>query len=340
MTSRTATTVVERNPHELRAHHLATFFPGMRQKDFDAFKADIHAHGVREPIVLLNERILDGRHRARACAELGTLCPTRDHDEMSDGEPFDFVKSRNHSRRHESKGQRACTAALMYVDARRRAKMHGTAAPTAEAVADQQGCSRRSLFQAHGLNAVKGRWLGPDSDRRECFDAAHDGYINLGEANALLNIEDTDTRSRLLRGLQSSGEERDHARRSLCRARRAQRATARKEERRLEESVQEPLEGSLLEEADRVATVRDAIGEWRKPKGRRWKHPVTIDCTPELWAALQAIDALKDRTKSKLRRLIDLPDDYAAFLELENLRPRKGGRRPAYSLIREQEEDS
>lgn len=52
-------------------HSLSLPYPPMADAEFAAFKADIEANGQREPIRLFEGLILDGRHRERACRELG-----------------------------------------------------------------------------------------------------------------------------------------------------------------------------------------------------------------------------------------------------------------------------
>jgi hypothetical protein len=55
----------------MQAHPLAEQYPEMDAVTFAAFKADIEANGCREPIILFEDKILDGRNRFRACGELG-----------------------------------------------------------------------------------------------------------------------------------------------------------------------------------------------------------------------------------------------------------------------------
>jgi hypothetical protein len=89
-------------------HPFTELFPSMAEAKFAAFKADIAAHGVREPIWLYEDRILDGRNRHHACQELGLECPTRVYE---GNDPVGFILSLNLHRRHLTESQRAMVAA-------------------------------------------------------------------------------------------------------------------------------------------------------------------------------------------------------------------------------------
>jgi ParB-like chromosome segregation protein Spo0J len=90
-------------------HRLADIVPPMTTEEFAELKADIKAHGLREPVTLLDGKILDGKHRYRACRELGVSVTTREFP-RNDGQPVDFVISENVKRRHLTTGQKAAVA--------------------------------------------------------------------------------------------------------------------------------------------------------------------------------------------------------------------------------------
>jgi N6-adenosine-specific RNA methylase IME4 len=82
----------------------------MGEAEFESLKADIQAHGQREPIWTWQGLIIDGRHRERACNELGMACAARDWD-GAEAELVPFVVSLNLKRRHLNESQRATVAA-------------------------------------------------------------------------------------------------------------------------------------------------------------------------------------------------------------------------------------
>jgi hypothetical protein len=80
-------------------HPLASMFPMMKGEEFDAFVADIETHGLREKITLYQGKILEGRHRYRAC--LRAKVELRfEQFKGDDAAATAFVVSRNIHRRH------------------------------------------------------------------------------------------------------------------------------------------------------------------------------------------------------------------------------------------------
>jgi hypothetical protein len=92
-------------------HEAAALLPAMSETEFSALVEDIRENGLREPIVLYEGKILDGRHRMRACEQLGLAPLTKEWD--GKGAPEAFVASMNLHRRHLTISQRAMIAAKM-----------------------------------------------------------------------------------------------------------------------------------------------------------------------------------------------------------------------------------
>jgi ParB-like chromosome segregation protein Spo0J len=90
------------------AHPAADVFPLMSGADFDALMTDIRENGQREPIIVHEGQILDGRNRYRACVELGLAPVTMKWDRV--GTPEAYVISTNLRRRHLNESQRAMIA--------------------------------------------------------------------------------------------------------------------------------------------------------------------------------------------------------------------------------------
>lgn len=95
---------------DLPFHPLAAIFPLIDGPDFDSLRDDIAAHGVREPVVLFEGAILDGRNRYRASQAAGVDCPMT---EYRGDDPAAYVVSLNLHRRHLTESQRAMAAAKL-----------------------------------------------------------------------------------------------------------------------------------------------------------------------------------------------------------------------------------
>lgn len=104
-------------------HEAADIFPTMSPEEFAAFKEDIATNGLQTPIVTIPDgRIIDGRHRWRACMDT----KTEPKYQVYQGNPWTYVISANLHRRHLNASQRAMVVARM---ADRKPGLRNQAAP-------------------------------------------------------------------------------------------------------------------------------------------------------------------------------------------------------------------
>lgn len=94
----------------LRFHPLADLFPLIEGVEFDDLVKSIKDNGQHDPIVLLDEMILDGRNRYRACLTSGVEPRI---EQFTGKDAVAFVMDHNIHRRHLNESQRAMIAAKL-----------------------------------------------------------------------------------------------------------------------------------------------------------------------------------------------------------------------------------
>ena len=89
-------------------HPLANLFPLLAERDLGELADDICTFGLRNPIVLYEGKVLDGRNRLAACRIAGV---EPQFTEYGGDEPLSYVISQNIVRRHLNESQRAILGA-------------------------------------------------------------------------------------------------------------------------------------------------------------------------------------------------------------------------------------
>lgn len=88
---------------KIPAHPLAELFPLIEGAEFDELVASIKTNGLRDPIVIYEGSILDGRNRYRACIAAGVEPRT---EKFQGADVVAFVLDKNLHRRHLNETQR------------------------------------------------------------------------------------------------------------------------------------------------------------------------------------------------------------------------------------------
>lgn len=171
-------------PHLYPLHPAAEIFPVMDKAGFAALVADIAAHGQREPILILDGQVIDGRHRLRACEQLGIEPLVRDIC-AKESDPFSLVVSLNLHRRHLTESQRALVAARLAILPHGFNQHAQICAPSQEDAAQMLGVSRRSVQYARTVM---------DGGADVLIDAVAHGCLAVSAAADLAHLPEAEQR--------------------------------------------------------------------------------------------------------------------------------------------------
>ena len=127
-------------------HPLAEIFPLPGEDELRAMADDIATHGLREPIVTLDDQILDGRCRYLTCKMAGV---EPRFENYAGNDPIAYVHSRNIRRRHLTEPQRVMVAARL-ADLSVGANQHSEGLPIGRA-SQMLSVSERSVGRAKEL---------------------------------------------------------------------------------------------------------------------------------------------------------------------------------------------
>jgi DNA modification methylase len=87
-------------------HPAACIFPMMPDDELQSLADDIAKHGLREPVVMFDGKVLDGRNRSAACA-IAQVKPKTIEFNGTAADALAFVWSKNRTRRHLTSSQAA-----------------------------------------------------------------------------------------------------------------------------------------------------------------------------------------------------------------------------------------
>ncbi|MFS2326545.1 MT-A70 family methyltransferase [Brucella sp. H1_1004] len=160
------------------AHPLADMFPMIPEAERKLLADDIVTYGQRDPIILLDGMVLDGRNRQWACgfAEIEPI-----YEQYAGGDPLNFVLSKNLHRRHLTESQRALIAAAI-VDWERGVNQT-TAGPAnlqTRRAAEKLSISERAVYSAKRIH---------EKGAPELLDAIRAGKVTIHTGEAISELQ-------------------------------------------------------------------------------------------------------------------------------------------------------
>ena len=185
-------------------HPIANIFPMMGEEELGELADDIMENGLRQPIVVYEGKILDGRNRQKACDLIGLSpylinesevrfaeefgiksCnqPLSPYEEYQGDDPLGYVLSLNLHRRHLTASQRAALAAEI-------ANMESGARTDLEPslklgkVSQVEAAEKLDVSPAYIQQAKKIQRESP-----EHFDKVKSGELSLQQAKREVTIE-------------------------------------------------------------------------------------------------------------------------------------------------------
>lgn len=91
-------------------HPAAKLFPLIADAEMKGLAADIKAHGLLNPVMLCDKKVLDGRNRLLACKQADVETTFIEWRSTNGTSPIEWVAAQNSHRRHLTPSQKAFVA--------------------------------------------------------------------------------------------------------------------------------------------------------------------------------------------------------------------------------------
>lgn len=189
---------------ELAHHPAAAIFPLMDGIELNALVDDIRSHGLFEPIVLLEGRVLDGRNRLRAC-EIAGVTPSFVEWRENGATPIEWVVSHNLHRRHLTTGQKAALALdllpALEAEARERLKTAGPGVrggsprPKSDEAIGRSDEKAAALVGVGRTAVATAKAIQRRDETGEVVNAMRAGELNVAQAAREVGLEGAGTQS-------------------------------------------------------------------------------------------------------------------------------------------------
>lgn len=172
----------EVSPNGLEIHPIANLFPEMSESQFDELKQDIAQNGLQMPILMYSGKVVDGRHRLRACSALGIIPKFAELEASNDKSVEQSVISINLHRRHLTESQKAIIAARL-TNSSVGSNQHTAGAVSQRKVAEELGISVDSVQR--GKKVL-------NNGTPELIAAVSEGKIDISNAAKLAQLAKQD----------------------------------------------------------------------------------------------------------------------------------------------------
>ena len=172
-------------------HPLCASSTDIPADEFEQLKLDIKANGQKLPILLWNGQVIDGRHRLRACEEVGHRPRFDDVSLLVVEEDLPaFVRSCNELRRHETPAQRIEAAIRLGVSVVKSTEIQG--APGAPSLESPKTVEQIATTAKVDVRTVKKFRQVKKNAAEPIQKAMMEGQISIKKASVLAKLPKAD----------------------------------------------------------------------------------------------------------------------------------------------------